>query len=282
MVTFSTKLRDPILLEVLLMESNWVRLSTHLKRNNSWINWPQLETWKQPSRCLKDLARGLSHQVRCLRIRLKTKKVKALNLNIGRRLVPATNSPIKIWTSKPMVWANKIKSARFLRVDKVICKESVEIWNRQISSRWVVSQNSERIGSITLFRMRRCRILSWPVKLLGMSSCCSVFIMLASIMNLSFTSIPSSMVEDPQMKCQIKFQSQIYLLVNKLQFSRLVSLDVAKQELSCWPNSWRLRTSSTISSWSSQQDSPIFWDHSNKSLVLNASLITKRLPLRVI
>lgn len=165
MVTSSTKLRDPILLEVLLMVSNWVRLSTHLKRNNSWTNWPQQETWTQPSRCLKDLARGLSHLVRCLRIRLKTKKARVLNLNIGKRLVPATNSPTKIWVSKPMVWANKSKSAKSLRADKTRCKELVEIWNRQISSRWVVSQSSERIGLITLFLTRKCRILSWPVKL---------------------------------------------------------------------------------------------------------------------
>lgn len=40
------------------------------------------------------------------------------------------------------------------------------------------------------------------------------------------------MVEDLWTKFQIKFQSQIYQLVKMLQFLKLVSLDVAKQELS--------------------------------------------------
>ena len=282
METFSIRLQDLILLEVLQTVISWVRLSTHPMLHSSWIRLPQVVRWTQPSRCLKDLVRGLWLQVKFLLKRLTIKRAKELNPNTDRLLVLAINSPTRIWLWKLMEWVIKNRLAKFLRVDKKRWTESAATWNLQTSSRWAVSQSSERIGSTILFRTKRCKILLWQVRLLGMSSCCSVFIMLASITSLSFTSTPSLMVADPWMKCQIKYPSPTSQLVKMHQFSKLVSSGVVKQELSCWQNFWRLRTSSTISNSLYLQDSLISWGLSNKSSVLSASLITKRLLRRVI
>ena len=190
---------------------------------------------------------------------------------------------IKIWLQFRKIWGRFQKDD--VRHQLKVCKmELGETWNHQISSKWVVFLNLVKTGLIILFQTKKCKIPLWQVKLYVMCLCCNVYIMQVFTMNLYCINILLLIkgLREAWMSKSIRSLWPICQRASIFQISKLVLSDVVKWELLSLLNWLKLRTNFTISSLLFQPASPIFFDHFNKSLELNVSLITKRLQQKLI